>query len=280
MDDAPTVIDLPPRTPARPAGRPPEVIVDRWGIPHIYAASRHDLFFAQGWNAARDRLWQLDLWRKRGLGRLSENFGPAYVAQDRAARLFLYRGDLDAEWAAYGADARSWSAAFVAGINARVDQVVLAGEAALPVEFAAHRLASRRAGRWRTWCASAATKPQQQRCESEALRARVTAASGGQSLKRTGCGAGSSAIMSRWSSPRRPRPDRLAGRPDRRLRPGDQGGDLRARCRAERHGCAGRDPRLQQLGHRRLAHGERPADSGQRSAQGAERALDPLRRPP
>ena len=66
-------------------GQPAEIIVDRWGIPHIYAKSAKDAFFLQGYNAARDRLWQIDLWRKRGLGRLSASFGPAYVAQDRAA---------------------------------------------------------------------------------------------------------------------------------------------------------------------------------------------------
>src|SRR5213595_1812870 len=85
----------------RGLSRPAEIIVDRWGIAHIYAASERDAFFLQGYNAARDRLWQIDLWRKRGLGLLSASFGPAFVAQDRAARLFLYRGDMDAEWAAY-----------------------------------------------------------------------------------------------------------------------------------------------------------------------------------
>src|SRR5215471_5711738 len=85
---------------------PAQLVVDHWGIPHIYAATSRDAFFLQGWNAARDRLWQIDLWRKRGLGRLSASFGPAYVAQDRAARLFLYRGDMDAEWAAYAPGAR------------------------------------------------------------------------------------------------------------------------------------------------------------------------------
>ena len=57
--------------------------------------------FVQGYNAARDRLWQIDLWRKRGLGLLAKSFGASYVDQDRAARLFLYRGDMDKEWAAY-----------------------------------------------------------------------------------------------------------------------------------------------------------------------------------
>ena len=79
-----------------------EIVVDRWGIPHIRARTRHDVFFLQGLNAARDRLWQMDLWRKRGLGLLAADFGPGFLAQDRAARLFLYRGDMEAEWNAYG----------------------------------------------------------------------------------------------------------------------------------------------------------------------------------
>ncbi|MDI3308356.1 MAG: penicillin acylase family protein [Acetobacteraceae bacterium] len=53
------------------------------------AASEADAFFAQGFNAARDRLWQIDLWRKRGLGLLAGDLGPAYVERDRAARLLL-----------------------------------------------------------------------------------------------------------------------------------------------------------------------------------------------
>ena len=114
--------------------KPVDIVVDEWGIAHIYAASIHDAFFAQGYNAARDRLWQIDLWRKRGLGLLSKSFGPAYAVQDRASRLFLYRGDMDAEWASYGPDAKPEATAFVAGINAYVTQV-RAGAAPLPVEF-------------------------------------------------------------------------------------------------------------------------------------------------
>src|ERR1700730_9445794 len=80
-----------------PLRGPVEILIDRWGIPHIWAGCEHDVFFAQGFNAARDRLWQLDLWRRQGLGLLAEAFGPAYVARDRAARLFLYRGPMDQE---------------------------------------------------------------------------------------------------------------------------------------------------------------------------------------
>ncbi len=154
---------------------PVEIVVDRWGIPHIYAASTHDVFFAQGWNAARDRLWQLDLWRKRGLGRLSESFGPDFLAQDRATRLFLYRGDTDAEWAAYGPDAKAWSQAFVAGINAYVGQV-LAGAAPLPVEF---ELTSSRPAAWEVDdLVRIRSHGISNNAESEALRARVAAAGG------------------------------------------------------------------------------------------------------
>ena len=124
--------------------RPAEIRLDRWGVPHITARSRRDAFLAQGFNAARDRLWQIDLWRKHGLGLLSADFGEAYVEQDRASRLFLYRGDMAAEWAAYGPEGRSTIEAFVAGINAYVDQV-LAGKAKLPLEF---RLLGTRPARW------------------------------------------------------------------------------------------------------------------------------------
>jgi penicillin amidase len=115
-------------------GADAEILVDRWGIPHIYAASQSDAFFVQGFNAARDRLWQIDLWRKRGLGLLAGEFGPAYVERDRAARLLLYRGHMDAEWACYGADARARTTSFVAGINAYID-LIERDPARMPAEF-------------------------------------------------------------------------------------------------------------------------------------------------
>jgi penicillin amidase len=115
---------------------PGEIIIDRAGIPHIYAANARDGFFLQGYAVARDRLWQIDLWRKRGLGRLSASFGAQFVAQDRAARLLLYRGEMAAEWAAYPSQAKGWTEAFAAGINAYVADVE-AGRAPLPIEFSA-----------------------------------------------------------------------------------------------------------------------------------------------
>jgi penicillin G amidase len=114
--------------------QPAEILVDKWGVPHIYAKSLDDVFFVQGYNAARDRLFQIDLWRRRGLGRLAEVFGPAYLEQDRATRLFLYRGDMYREWLAYGNDTKRITSAFVAGVNAYVEQVK-ANPAQLPMEF-------------------------------------------------------------------------------------------------------------------------------------------------
>src|SRR3954452_25469527 len=102
---------------------PAKILVDVWVIPHIYAGNEHDLFFLQGYNAARDRLWQIDLLRKRGMGRLSASLSPAYVAYDRAARLFLYRWDMAAEWAAHGEGSRQAVEAFTAGVDAFVAEV-------------------------------------------------------------------------------------------------------------------------------------------------------------
>jgi penicillin amidase len=125
-------------------GAPAEIAIDRWGIPHLRASTRDDLFFAQGFNAARDRLWQIDLWRKRGLGLLAADFGPGYLAQDYGARLFLYRGDMAAEWASYAPDTQAICQAFAAGINAYV-ALTERERARLPAEF---RLFGTRPARW------------------------------------------------------------------------------------------------------------------------------------
>src|SRR2546428_11002588 len=52
-----------------------EVRRDRWGVPHIYAKTQQDLFFAQGFVAAQDRLWQMEMWRRVGGGRVGEGIG-------------------------------------------------------------------------------------------------------------------------------------------------------------------------------------------------------------
>src|SRR5690349_19472244 len=64
--------------------QPVEIVRDKHGVSHIYAKNQADLFFAQGFSAARDRLWQLDLWRRQGEGKMAEQFGPRFIEQDRA----------------------------------------------------------------------------------------------------------------------------------------------------------------------------------------------------
>lgn len=125
-------------------GSPVEILIDRWGVPHVYASSSDDAFFAQGWGAARDRLWQIDLWRRRGLGLLSEVFGAAFAEKDRAARLFLYRGDMRSEWLAYGSDTKRVATAFVAGVNEYV-RLTEEDPDLLPEEF---RVLAYRPTRW------------------------------------------------------------------------------------------------------------------------------------
>jgi penicillin G amidase len=112
-----------------------EVLVDRWGVPHVYAGSPYDAYLAQGFQAARDRLFQIDLWRRRGLGRLAEALGPRHLDEDRARRLFLYRGDMTAEWSSYAEGTREIVTAFVAGVNAHVDWALEDPDERLPPEF-------------------------------------------------------------------------------------------------------------------------------------------------
>lgn len=126
--------------------QPADILIDRNGVPHIFAANERDAFFVQGFNAARDRLFQIDLWRRRGLGELAEVFGASYVAQDDAARRFLYRGDMATEWRRYGPDARPAAERFAAGINAYI-RWLAAHPDQLPYEF-------RKVGYWpATWSA-------------------------------------------------------------------------------------------------------------------------------
>ena len=111
--------------------QPVEVLRDKWGVAHIYAETVHDLFFAQGFVAAQDRLYQIEIWRRTGAGELSEVFGPDYIERDRMARLVSYRGDMQAEWESYSPDTEAIATSFVAGVNAYIAH---AGDR-LPIEF-------------------------------------------------------------------------------------------------------------------------------------------------
>ncbi|WP_129790746.1 penicillin acylase family protein [Sphingosinicella sp. CPCC 101087] len=114
---------------------PLEIVDDPYGVPHIRAQSIPDAFFGQGYVVARDRLFQIDLAHRRELGRLAEAFGAEFAAHDAAARLFHFRGDLDAELARVPAEILACARAYAAGINARIDEV-LGDPALLPLEYA------------------------------------------------------------------------------------------------------------------------------------------------
>ena len=109
-----------------------EVIRDEWGVPHIYAQNDYDLFFAQGYVMAQDRLWQMEMWRRWHEGRLAEIFGSEALDYDRRTRLMMFRGPFDdEEWTSYHPDARRLFTAHANGVNAFIEQ----HRDNLPVEF-------------------------------------------------------------------------------------------------------------------------------------------------
>lgn len=114
--------------------QPVDVFRDRWGINHIYANNEHDLFFTQGYAAARDRLFQFEIWRRQATGTVAEILGPKELKRDVGARLHMFRGDLKAELNWYHPHGEAIIAAFVDGINAYVDEALRAPDN-LPIEF-------------------------------------------------------------------------------------------------------------------------------------------------
>src|SRR5574339_414171 len=61
---------------------PVDIYRDQMGIPHIYASTAHDLFYAEGYVHAQERFWQMDFYRHVGSGRTAEMFGKSAVAND------------------------------------------------------------------------------------------------------------------------------------------------------------------------------------------------------
>ncbi len=114
--------------------QPVEIIRDRWGINHIYAQNETDLFFAQGYAAAKDRLFQFEMWRRQATGTVAEILGRRELKRDVGARLHMFRGDLDAELNHYHPRGKQMSKAFVRGINAYIAETERT-PALLPIEF-------------------------------------------------------------------------------------------------------------------------------------------------
>ena len=111
-----------------------EIIKDRWGISHLYAQTEHDLFFAQGYSAARDRLFQFEIWRAQATGTTAELLGARAVDRDHGGRLFKFRGDMTQEMNHYHDRGAEIIPAFVDGVNAYIDRA-LANPDDLPLPF-------------------------------------------------------------------------------------------------------------------------------------------------
>ena len=111
-----------------------KVYRDSSGINHIFAQNEHDLFFTQGYMAARDRLFQFEVWRRQATGTLSEIFGERELERDKGVRLFRFRGDKTTELNHYHPRGEQIVDAFVAGINTYIEEVRKHPES-LPVEF-------------------------------------------------------------------------------------------------------------------------------------------------
>ncbi|MFT5998190.1 MAG: penicillin amidase [Neolewinella sp.] len=113
---------------------PVEIIRDEWGINHIYAKNQQDLFFAQGYAAAKDRLFQFEIWRRQATGTVAEILGENEVKRDIGTRLFKFRGDMTQEMNHYHKDGEGIITAYTQGVNAYIDEI-LATPDQLPIEF-------------------------------------------------------------------------------------------------------------------------------------------------
>lgn len=98
--------------------QPVDIYRDSLGIPHIYASTSHDLFFAQGYVHAQDRFWQMDFWRHIGSGRLSEMFGKSQLDTDTFLRRMGWARVAQEEYEQIDADSKAILLAYAEGVNA------------------------------------------------------------------------------------------------------------------------------------------------------------------
>lgn len=110
---------------------PVEIIRDPWGVPHIYAQNEHDLFFAQGYVHAQDRLWHMEFNRRIGNGTLSAALGDATLDTDRFLRTIGLRRAAEEDWALLDDETCAILEAYAAGVNAYIET----HRDRLPLEF-------------------------------------------------------------------------------------------------------------------------------------------------
>jgi penicillin amidase len=120
------------------------VIRDQYGVNHIYAQNEHDLFFAQGYCAAKDRTFQFEIWRRQATGTTAEIFGSREINRDIGTRLFKFRGNLEQEMNHYHPRGADIIRAYTEGVNAWIRHTEVHPEL-LPIEF---RLLKIKPGYW------------------------------------------------------------------------------------------------------------------------------------
>lgn len=98
------------------------VLRDQWGIPHIYAQNNHDLFFAQGYVHAQDRMWQMEFWRRIGMGRLAEILGKSALESDKFLRTVGFARVAEEELRRMDSTTRDILQAYADGVTAYIQQ--------------------------------------------------------------------------------------------------------------------------------------------------------------
>ena len=99
-----------------------EVVRDEDGVPHIEAQSDADLYRAQGYVQAQDRLFQMDLARRQASGRLAEVVGAGAVENDKFFRTFSLRDAAERSWDGYDATSKQVLEWFAEGVNAFIEE--------------------------------------------------------------------------------------------------------------------------------------------------------------
>ena len=135
---------------------PVEIVSDGHGVPHVYARDAEDAWFMAGALHARDRLWQMELYRRAASGRLAEILGETALPIDRRMLTLRIRAAAAAEWSRLRPPARAALERYAEGVNAAT--ATLAGRRR-PLEVPDPRNYARRHGRPRTRWRSAGCSP-------------------------------------------------------------------------------------------------------------------------
>lgn len=159
--------------------KPAIVYRDRFGIPHIKAANEHDLFFAQGFATAQDRLWQMDFDRHQALGRWSEFAGPSGLPRDRLLRVAGMGRTARGDYEVASDQAKAMADAYTAGVNAFIGT-----SRSQPIEY---KILEQRPEPWENWHCLAVYKMRNTLLgtfEPKLLRTRLATAIGPQKTAR------------------------------------------------------------------------------------------------